>query len=325
MNRKKFFKIITVWAVLFIFIMYILEFISYNFIYSNWEDELFHNHSINNLNFLKLEYNKDEIDGYKDAPDRFENTELTYDSRKRPILLLGCSYTYGQGIIKNKNFSSQLQNYTKRKVNNFAEMGNGLTSNLCYVEGFKNTILKNKYEYIIYTWMYNHLERVEVSVICYYLSEIAKRNKDKSFRNKLIYFADKFYFIKLIKAKKFVGKDGNRTEENIKNLYAYNKFLFIKIKELVQQEIPDAKFYILFYDDLAYDWHEGFQKDSLNTDNWNELKKYGYNIITTKELVGDILWKDEYKLKTDPFQEPHHPNEKAWELIVPALAKKLDI
>ncbi len=320
-------KIIIINILLFFVSLYIVEYISYNFLYSNWEFYFSHlNQEKTELECLTPKY-KNSIYSWPLTGLVFNNN-IPYNNSKRPILLLGCSYTVGYGIDFDENFSSQLQQYTKRKVHNIATDGFGIDGNLKRILYFKeNNILKHyNYEYIIYTLMYNHVNRMTVDVASYYLTKNIENNKNKSLKSRLIYFLDKSYLVKLILARRFL-----RTKYDTENIEIYKKFLidaFIEVKQIVQNDIPDAKFYILFYNDLSdivFHTHEGSEQDSMELSFWEELKDEGYNFITTKDLVGDVLWMSKYQIKEDPYQVPHHPNEKAWEIIVPALSKKLKL
>lgn len=60
----------------------------------------------------------------------------------------------------------------------------------------------------------------------------------------------------------------------------------------------------------------------INTGGWrNKLPENDITIISVKDITGmNMYLNKEYTIK-DEF----HPNKEAWEIIVPALAKKLNI
>lgn len=258
----------------------------------------------------------ENFDDYDLLNTRNDDTIL-YDKNKRPVLFLGCSYTYGQGITVDKTFSSLVKKLTGRKTDNIGVMGGQPDGNLSNVITMhkRNLLKENNYELAVYTWMYNHLLRVNPIHLVEYLTVIRKENKDKSAKDKLLYYLDKCYSFKLYEIRRFLFFESNK--------YAYHKYCIRKMYSQLREDIPDIRFVFLIYND-----NPGFEDSSfasLERKNWEEFEKDGIEVIETKSLTGDVLFKDEYKLAFDPFQDPHHPNEKAWALIVPPFCKKLDL
>ncbi len=103
------------------------------------------------------------------------------------------------------------------------------------------------------------------------------------------------------------------THKSFDENFDFMKLHFLKAQELVKTKFPDSKIVILKYED-------NFDSDYYNTERWKELEDAGFIVLGTYELTGKHLDEDEYKLNDDV-----HPNEKAWDLIVPALVKKLDL
>ena len=103
-----------------------------------------------------------------------------------------------------------------------------------------------------------------------------------------------------------------------------------KINEFIKENYTDTKFVILLYDDVTNSDNDDVNDNTIATlqpNYWQDLQDNGAIVISTKELVSDVLYNPNYQLTTDTYQfmRPHHPNAKAWELIVPALTKKLDL
>lgn len=313
-----------------ILFFFILEVVSYNFLYGplgkdiKISDALKSNHSLYRIT------PPDILDFDILLPQRNDET-LAYDDTKKPILLLGCSYTYGQGIDINKNFSSQLQKRTKRKVVNVSDLEIGAEEclkNLAFME--RHNILQEKqFEYVIYTQMHNHVYRIyDLGMFANYLFENYKQNKNNSFKDKLIYCCNFSYTVKLLNCKAYT------LNNNIKWRFDYLKYQIKKMNEILKRTLPNSKFIVLLYDDITNSDVKQFETEnekfdfiSLNKSNYLELSSEDIYIISTKDLVGDILYKEEFQLKTDKFQRyrPHHPNEKAWQMIVPQLCKNLNI
>lgn len=91
---------------------------------------------------------------------------------KRPIITIGCSYTEGVGLEENQTFAYKLNKYTGRTTYNCGIGGSGLE--LVYRQlsddNFKNNIPDA--EYVIYTFLYNHLSRQFQNLLCPYKSEL---------------------------------------------------------------------------------------------------------------------------------------------------------
>ena len=86
---------------------------------------------------------------------------------------------------------------------------------------------------------------------------------------------------------------------------------FDAAKKEIQKHWKDVKFVIFVYS--AKDVEREFLK--------RMQKEKGYNIIFLDEL-SDINFKvEKYQISKNDI----HPNEKAWDTIIPLLVKKLDI
>ena len=316
---KNLVKIVIINIIFLFLITYFLEFISYNLIYGNLDDYIrnFFSTDIKNQLILSApDYNKN-IELYK--PHQRNDESILYDVIKRPVLFLGCSYTYGQGINIYQTFASQFQKYTKRKTNTVAYPGNAPDSILKAIMFLYDygDLDKNRYEYVVYTWMYNHICRKEASMVNKFLNEKYYANRNNSLKDKIMYIFDKLYFFKYISLKLYIKKE--------RNLYEYQKDCILSINKLIKEKIPDIKFIFLIYDDLTENGHDGIEKNMLNPEIWSCLEEHGIKVVSTKELVGDILYKPGYKLTYDTFQNPPHPNSKAWEIIVPAIVNKYNM
>ncbi len=319
-------------AFVFIFcfcLFFILEIVSYNFLYGflRGKTPLLTTELSTNYKLYGLRA-PDILDFEIILPNRNDET-LTYDKRKKPILTIGCSYTYGHGISINKTFASQLQKKTHRKVWNVAEMGagpNNYIKALAYME--KHHIMQdNQFEYVIYTLMYDHVYRMlDLGMISLYTFENCKKNKNNSFKDRLKYYLNMSYTVRMFYSKRYAES------RNFEWSFNHLKYRISQMNEIIKRTLPNSTFIVLLYDDVT-----NTSKDSpiyglkealipLDKNSYPEQAAEGVKFISTKELVGDILYKEEYQIKYDTFQywSPHHPNEKAWEIIVPQLCKKFN-
>ena len=100
---------------------------------------------------------KDSVSCY--PPGRFISYNEKY-FQKPPILLLGCSYAYGEFISLEDNLASKLTNLSNRWVYNFGEPGQGPIYSLLSLELEKQKpLITVEPEYVIYLYMFHHPNR----------------------------------------------------------------------------------------------------------------------------------------------------------------------
>ena len=89
----------------------------------------------------------------------------------------------------------------------------------------------------------------------------------------------------------------------------------------MHKKYPNSKFVLVEYPEISIcrneSWASGFY---LTEEQIAEIEKMGIIYVNLKELVGDKLCDKRYRA-----QDGAHPGALAWDLIVPKLAKKLDL
>lgn len=227
-------------------------------------------------------------------------------TRNSPIVLFGCSYTYGWNLDNNQTFSYKLYKETGRTVFNFGLVGTGVQQTLFMLQ---NNILKciPQPEYIIYTFISDHINRLNVcfsfdqyGVIYYKYNE----NKDLVLMSDLDLYYWHSYILRRIYNFLYT-----------KNLFIFNRdnyeFLlkhFLAVNNEIKKSSNNTKFVLFVY--------EG---DSIIKNIEEELKKNGIIIIYLSQLSKENFLDRKYMV------DDSHPNEKAWDVIVPLLIKKLNI
>lgn len=236
--------------------------------------------------------------------------------KKLPILLFGCSYTYGDGLVNKDTFSYKLSLFSKRPVYNRAMQGWGVQQMLYQLRrpDFYDEVKPP--EYIIYTVMFDHLRRLtryQFSPPYNYIFLRYKLTKNG--------FKEIKPFCKPLWALYTVNRIQNIIQtEHWKNPECYKKdlrsyYLMMKeCKRLAKIHYPNSKFVILIYRDAP----NIFIDDTVLR---KKLLEDGFIIIDTKDLVTGVNLSDR-KYKT---LDNSHPSEKAWDLIVPALVKELNL
>ncbi len=293
---KKILGIVLANIILFGVSLIILEF----YLYSNHKK----NYPEISYEIKKFPY-KDILSIYKLRP--VSGGEYT----SRPIILTGCSYAYGQGLDDTQTAGYKLSEITKRTVYNYSLPGKGLQNTLFMLQNkmFDKNI--NNPEYIIYIFMKDQIRRMYSTVCLHDFSgfPLYKVNKDGSVNLKQSYYPvyKQFYTYYFF--------------NNIFYIYFYSHFMthhskmvaayFKAINNEIKKQYPNTKFAILMYDDNSNNY--GLDLSSLENE--------GISIIHTNDLSDVILSSDEYHIAKNDF----HPNEKAWEALLPKLIEKLSL
>ncbi len=208
------------------------------------------------------------------------------EHKKRPIVLFGCSYTYGAGLKDNETFGYKLSEYTKRPVYNKAILGWGIQQMLWQL---KNVDLQKEVkdpEYIIFTFIPDHINRLfSFSRFHFpsYIDPVYRLDKNGNLEEKIpIHPLYRFYFVR------FFDGQINEFIHNINNEKIWNEnFDLIKRHfEEAYKEIkrlwPDAKFVIIKYNSWG-------NESYINTPRWRELETPKYKdliIINAEDLLG---------------------------------------
>ena len=235
-------------------------------------------------------------------PALYYLNNIPLNKNKKDIVLLGCSFTYGD-LLENENaFHSQLSKYIHRNVYNLG-LSASSPREILYI--FNNPEILDKLidksdniEYFIYTYIIDHKRRLYSNLrplSPFYIS-------DKDYK-RLIYlelpsWLNHLYTIRYINTILF---DNNYYKNNslLFNLYMR------EINQKIKSDFKKAKFVIFVYEDD-------------NTLDWEKLKKEGIIVIQRSDLNLD-LEDSKYKVSDG------HPSAKAWQVIVPALAKELNL
>lgn len=245
-------------------------------------------------------------------------------SDKKPIIVLGCSYAHGQGIVNDKEcFPYRLAEITKRPVISFAKCASNILDNFStiYKEIKKDKKLEEQIknsDYVIYVYMHDHIVR---------FVDIARYDFDK-FDEDLFEYTTKEKILSKIFLFRYII-DRRKMQEILKEYPESDncKKLLKKVIEIsakrVKELAPNAEFIVVLYEEkLSTQYSPDYTKfhmDTMYSNIWDELEKEGITIVHSKDLLGFKFDKN-YKLKKD--YADWHPNGKAWEVFTPAFAKK---
>ena len=314
-------KILIFNVIAILVILIISEIVSYHVLVNRYRDDIIAFNQIQTrdnpskiinprINYIKMtDFDKDKIISEL-RPIEYRN------NNKPPIILFGCSFTYGFGLNKAETFSRKLADYTNRTVINRGANGTGIS--FMYYQLNDEEISKNfpqNTEYVIYTLIPDHFERL--------------------FRYRSWILAKQF----LLRYK--LDGDNNLVKEKIKNPLIHSLFTSIILEEFIEkvkaadieaeinlanrlfeesykkirEQMPNAKFIILYLKN---------SKDSDNMDtfvsNLENIDKENIRVIYINELIPDIA-----KDRDCWIEDNEHPSAKAWDKIVPVLSKQLGL
>jgi len=301
--NKKLFIVLIINILSILIIIFLFEFIIYNFILHKDNNEL-----------RFPDYSLEECIDSAENNRNFYHEEYT----KPPIWLMGCSYAWGYLLDKEKSFGEKISKLTKRPVYNWSWTGIGPSEALIRLYTNKNDkyLPKNPPEYIIYIYMYNHLGRIPCNYnILYALKELNVIDE----KNGIL---DKLFFFRMIR--QYIFNNSYNAEE-------FMSKIFTAMINETRKKYPNSKFVILIYNDTDKDFNDGhipINKEEyilLTTDDyWKKFKDKGVIVIKTKDLIGREMDRIEDRIPNDDAATPH-PTSEVWDLIVPKLVEKLSI
>lgn len=236
--------------------------------------------------------------------------------KKAPIVLFGCSYTYGEGLKDNETISYKISELSKRPVYNRACLGWGL-QHILYQLRRKDFYSYTKIpEYFIYILIDNHLSRL-------FRYQFPPPYGYALLRYKLV--GDNFeeihpflinfwgmYSINYLQ-EMFLNQVLMSPYNEVKNLdYSYK--MLRESKKLLADNYPNSKFVILVYRESPVMFID-------NVEIKNKLIKEGFIIIDSDELTPHLVLKEKNYKGLDSL----HPSAKAWDAIAPGLVQKLGL
>ncbi len=243
------------------------------------------------------------------------------NSKKRPIVTIGCSYTEGVGLKDNQTFAYKLNQITGRTTYNRGVGGSGpqLVYRQLSDENFKNEIPDA--EYVIYTFLYGHIDRQFNSLLTYFSSDIELNYILKD--GILIEKERPFWFMYW----SFLVKTYLEYQTQILSLYEYkNGFpLFYATMaasvEEMHKKYPNSKFVFIEFPEPSF-WSNNSPESIrvLTNAEIKKLQELGIIYIKASDLLGHNCSESKYRVT-----DKDHPSELVWDEFVPKLVKKLEL
>lgn len=232
-------------------------------------------------------------------------------TNKRPLLFMGCSYTYGWGLNNNQLLSTKMSKLTHRVAYNRGIAAAGAQH--IYYQLDRDDFYKEvpDAEYIIYTFIHDHIDRLYKYQFAFFGVEANLRYKVKN---------QKLEQVKPLFLPMYSLYTVRRIQSDIEQKEVANQEksfdLFLTIMKdslkLAKKHYKNVKFVILTYKDPS--------NTTLSEQEIDALKKAGFIVLDAEKLVGHELTSKEYKV-----EDGDHPSEKAWDEIVPKLSKTLSL
>ncbi|MBQ8887000.1 MAG: hypothetical protein IJY61_04795 [Candidatus Gastranaerophilales bacterium] len=309
MNKK--FKIMIINILFILFSVCIIEFIA---IHTFYREKVFH------IDKKNLQQSTEFKHFFEPLISKYTQKEYTPYEEFRPavgteynkpaILLLGCSFTYGNSLLLEETFQYKLSLETKRPVYNFG-LDAASAKEMLYIlrnDELRTELLRNNnnIEYVIFTYITDHIPRLYAPVYRQpspTFIPIENFTKLEFKEKQSLFYRSYFNF--------FISRHFAFKKEKFENSFDLIRLYLREIKREVDKHFNNngktPKFVVMIYNDY-YSYP------------WKELENDEINVLYAKEITKTNLDDRIYRLPND-----HHPNEKAWDIIVPALIKKLNL
>lgn len=249
--------------------------------------------------YLKLMLDKVPVE-YSFTPEF--RPDVNINSSKKPIILTGCSFTYGDGLSENETLSAKLGRKTGRPIYNRAGKGWGL-SHFLFLTEFDYFYKKHSEpEYLFYIFIENHLNRINKFKIEPLYVDFQPRYK---LSNSKLFLMEPTIFDRLVLVENY---QNNHHHYDPTILYFY----FKKANENIKKYWKNTQLVI-----LKYPTSDDYK--TCNHEIWNIIKKEGILVLDVDKLTDVDLRDDKYKV------DGWHPTAEAWDNVLPSLIKELKL
>lgn len=261
---------------------------------------------------------------YKKIDERFSSRVYKSENpKKRPIVTIGCSYTEGVGcgLEENQTFAYKLNQMTGRTTYNRGVGGSGpqLVYRQLSDENFKNEIPDA--EYVIYTFLYNHIDRQFSSLLTYFTSDIELNYvlKDGVLmeRERPFWFMYWSFLVKTFLEYKKQVLYFNEFHNGFPLFYAT---MAASVDEM-HKKYPNSKFVFIEFPESSFCSNNC--PDCIRDLTKSEVKKLqdlGIIYIKASDLLGHNCCESKYRVA-----DKDHPSELAWDEFIPKLVKNLKL
>lgn len=241
-------------------------------------------------------------------PSLFRNSFIK-ENDKKPILWFGCSFAEGAGLEDIQTPCYKISSLSGRSCINKAKGATGTQFMYYQLLKDKEDTNEQEPEYIIYTFIWNHLQRLynyQVSPLIDMQNLRYKIKNGKLEEIKPIFMpVYSSFFIKRLLNKKV----SNQTIQEHKDFELFNKIMEESVK-ITKERNPNSKFIMIEFPENSRKELPQYEIDTLNS--------YGITVVKVTDLIKDIdIYDKKYWLPDDI-----HPTVEAWDLFLPELSKR---
>ncbi len=242
-------------------------------------------------------------------PSIYRNSFIYKTSDKKPVLWFGCSFAEGAGLEDMQTPCYKISQLTKRNCINRSKGATG--AQFMYYQLNKTDFIKEvpEADYVIYTFIWNHLQRLYNYQVNPLIDMFNLRYKDKNGNLEEIKPVFKPFYSSFF-IKRILNKKVYKAALQEKHDFKLFNLTIKKTAEIIKDKYPDATFIMLEFPELS--------KAELPASEIDELESYGIKVVRVKDLIGNInIYNEEYWLP-----DKIHPTEETWDIILPELARR---
>lgn len=276
------------------------------------------------INIYRNGFSPNTIQYLRNNQYHFRPFNIDKNNTKGSILIFGCSFAYSYLLEDSQTISYKLSQYTKRNVFNFGMCACGIQHMLYLIQKNFWGLLDNKVnqqqpEYAIFIYIPDHLQRIQYNLIPGIISnginlQYEIKNSNLEIKQYPSLFLYKSFLVKSLYTISDMKKKDNVKKSQYDNFMLANE-IFLESKRLLEEKYPNIKFVILNYqrEDDGSHLELPFM--------WDVLKKEGFIVINTQNLIGRKFKGQSNDTTTDGL----HPSEEVWNALVPKLVEKLKL
>ena len=249
---------------------------------------------------------------------------LPFDSTKRPIITIGDSYVFGELIAPEDTLAYKLQQITNRKTFNYGMTAQGIQHVLYKIrhsDFFKQKDLNP--EYVVYIFIADHLNRMYKNYYWFvgstkYLRYAKTNSEGGGLVERPLEVVPSDYIKVSYIGKKWTDIIYSLKSDNQKfNLY---KLHIKEVNKALHEKYPDSKLVVIVYNDDTYQNVMGFDIKPFHTNRWDEIEQMCVKVINFDVPEFNFLNQRQYRTIDNL-----HPSGLAWDVLVPVVAKELNL
>ncbi len=243
------------------------------------------------------------------SAELYRKSFIKENSERNAILWFGCSFAEGAGLEDNKTPCYKISELTGRSCINKAKGATGTQFMLYQLENDKNLTGTENTDYIIYTFIWNHIQRlynyqvnplIDMFNLRYKVSNGDLKNITPEFNP--IYSS---FFVKRLLNKKIYNE---ANKESI-DFYLFNEVMK-KSLEITKEKYPNSKFIMIEFPELS--------RKELPDYEIKKIEDMGITVVKAKDFLGEInIYEEKYWLP-----DKIHPTSEVWDLILPQIKEK---